>query len=137
MLELADEFIDSAIHFACKIAQHRGSDTLDVRDLQLHLESNLNLRIPGFSSDETRVSISQSAMVGDVLLGAVGAGKSRPGGAAATTSGPVGAGKPKGKANKEKGLKESSAADREREAALGRGLRAARMAAARTARKGS
>lgn len=37
MLELADEFIDSAIHFACKIAQHRGSDTLDVRDLQLHL----------------------------------------------------------------------------------------------------
>lgn len=37
MLELADEFIDSAIHFACKLAQHRGSDTLEVRDLQLHL----------------------------------------------------------------------------------------------------
>jgi len=137
MLELADEFIDSAIHFACKIAQHRGSETLDVRDLQLHLESNLNLRIPGFSSDETRVSISQSAMVGDVLLGAVGANKPRPGGAASTGSGP-GASKAKGKASKEKGSsKESGAAEKDKDAAIGRGLRAARMAAVRTARKGS
>jgi hypothetical protein len=101
-------------------------------------ESNLNLRIPGFSSDETRVSISQSAMVGDVLLGAVGASKPRPGGAAATSFGPGSATKAKGKASKEKGSsKESNVAEKEREAALGRGLRTARIAAVRTARKGS
>lgn len=104
------------------------------------IESNLNLRIPGFSSDETRVSISQSAMVGDVLLGAVGAAKSRPGGgtsSGANASG--GATKSKGKASKEKGgaAKESAASEKEREAALGRGLRTARMAAVRAARKGS
>lgn len=105
---------------------------------QRRTESNLNLRIPGFSSDETRVSISQSAMVGDVLLGAVGANKPRPGGAAATSSSVGGAGKAKGKATKDKGSsKESNAAEKEREAALGRGLRAARIAAVRTARKGS
>lgn len=107
----------------------------------MYIESNLNLRIPGFSSDETRVSISQSAMVGDVLLGAVGAGKSRPGGGASTTANGAGGGttKSKGKGSKEKGTasKESAANEKEREAALGRGLRAARMAAVRAARKGS
>jgi transcription initiation factor TFIID subunit 12 len=46
MLELADEFIDSAINFACRIAQHRGSDTLDVRDLQLHLGKTLVITLP-------------------------------------------------------------------------------------------
>ncbi|KAF8315881.1 hypothetical protein DL93DRAFT_816209 [Clavulina sp. PMI_390] len=131
MLEIADEFLDSVIHSACLIAQHRGSDGLDVRDLQLHLESNLNLRIPGFSSDETRVSISQSAMVGDVLLGAVGA-KARVG--TSSTSG-GGATKSKGK-GKEKGSSKDAAAA-EREASLGRGLRASRIAAVRGSKKGS
>ena len=42
MLELADEFIDDVTHFACRLARHRGSDTLDVRDLQLHLGSSPN-----------------------------------------------------------------------------------------------
>ena len=76
-------------------------------------------------------------MVGDVLLGAVGANKPRPGGAASTGSGP-GASKAKGKASKEKGpSKESGAAEKDKDAALGRGLRVARMAAVRTAKKGS
>lgn len=77
-------------------------------------------------------------MVGDVLLGAVGASKSRPGGASATSSGLGGTGKAKGKGNKEKGpSKDGSAAEKDREVALGRGLRATRMAAVRTAKKGS
>ncbi|KAH9935726.1 uncharacterized protein B0H18DRAFT_1082409 [Fomitopsis serialis] len=49
LLDIADEFIDS----------HRGGDTLEVKDLQLHLERNHNIRIPGFASDETRISLSQ------------------------------------------------------------------------------
>lgn len=56
LLDIADEFIDSVTNFACRLAKHRGGDTLEVRDLQLHLERNHNIRIPGFSSDETRMS---------------------------------------------------------------------------------
>lgn len=72
-------------------------------------------------------------MVGDVFLGAAGAGKNRP---SASSGGTTGKSKGKGAA-KEKAAKESSAADKEREAVLGRGLRTARMAAVRAARKGA
>ncbi|GLB34131.1 putative transcription initiation factor TFIID subunit A [Lyophyllum shimeji] len=60
LLSIADEFIDSVTNFACRLAKHRGGDSLEVRDLQLHLERNHNIRIPGFASDETRISLSQS-----------------------------------------------------------------------------
>jgi transcription initiation factor TFIID subunit 12 len=78
-LSIADEFIDSVTNFACRLAKHRGGETLEVRDLQLHLglllviyvsshssrpctERNHNIRIPGFASDETRISLSQSTV---------------------------------------------------------------------------
>ncbi|KAF8735448.1 hypothetical protein AX14_002032 [Amanita brunnescens Koide BX004] len=62
LLSIADEFIDSVTSFACRLARHRGGETLEVRDLQLHLERNHNIRIPGFASDETRISISQTSV---------------------------------------------------------------------------
>ncbi len=36
------------------MAKHRGSDTLDIKDIQLILERNWNIRIPGYSMDDIR-----------------------------------------------------------------------------------
>ncbi|TFK91356.1 hypothetical protein K466DRAFT_573757 [Polyporus arcularius HHB13444] len=62
LLDIADEFIDSVTNFGCRLAKHRGADALEVKDLQLHLERNHNIRIPGFASDEARISLSQTAI---------------------------------------------------------------------------
>ncbi|AET39319.1 Taf12p Ecym_4254 [Eremothecium cymbalariae DBVPG len=54
LLDLADDFITNVTSFACRLAKHRKSDNLDVRDIQLHLERNWNIRTPGYSADEIR-----------------------------------------------------------------------------------
>lgn len=55
LLDLADEFVTSVTSFASKLARHRHSENLDVRDVQLHLERNWNIRIPGYAADEIRM----------------------------------------------------------------------------------
>ncbi|KAH9059372.1 transcription initiation factor TFIID subunit A-domain-containing protein [Lactarius vividus] len=62
LLDIADEFIDSVTNFGCRLAKHRGGDTLETRDLQLHLERNHNIRIPGFASDLTPIALSQTGV---------------------------------------------------------------------------
>lgn len=54
MLDLADEFVTSVTSFACRLAKHRKSDMLDMRDVQLNLERNWNIRLPGYAADEIR-----------------------------------------------------------------------------------
>jgi transcription initiation factor TFIID subunit TAF12 len=50
LMDLSDEFVESATRFACQLARHRQGKTLEVRDLQLYLESHYRLRVPGFFS---------------------------------------------------------------------------------------
>lgn len=61
LLDLADDFIDSATHFACKVAKHRsnssasgrggnaaaGEPKLEAKDVQLVLERMWGIRVPG------------------------------------------------------------------------------------------
>jgi transcription initiation factor TFIID subunit 12 len=52
VLQLADDFV--VIGSACKLSKLRESPQLEIRDIQLILERNYNIRIPGYASDEVR-----------------------------------------------------------------------------------
>uniref|UniRef100_A0A1B6M181 Transcription initiation factor TFIID subunit 12 n=1 Tax=Graphocephala atropunctata TaxID=36148 RepID=A0A1B6M181_9HEMI len=54
LLQLADDFVESTVNAACLLAKHRKSNTLEVKDIQLHLERNWNMWLPGFGTDELR-----------------------------------------------------------------------------------
>ncbi|KAF1829743.1 hypothetical protein BDW02DRAFT_560506 [Decorospora gaudefroyi] len=54
VLQLADDFVDGVISNACKLSKLRDSPQLDIRDIQVILERNYNIRIPGYASDEVR-----------------------------------------------------------------------------------
>ena len=51
---MADDFVDTVIQSACRLAKLRDSSQLEVRDLQMVLERNYNIRVPGYASDELR-----------------------------------------------------------------------------------
>ncbi|KAF2152665.1 hypothetical protein K461DRAFT_226773 [Myriangium duriaei CBS 260.36] len=54
VLEMADDFVDDLLTSACRLAKIRPNSTLDIRDIQIILERNYNIRIPGYSLDEVR-----------------------------------------------------------------------------------
>lgn len=54
LLQLADDFIESTVSAACSLAKHRKASSVEVKDVQLHLERNWNMWIPGFGTDELR-----------------------------------------------------------------------------------
>lgn len=54
LMQIADDFIDSVVTASCQLAKHRKSNTVEVKDVQLHLERNWNMWIPGFGSDDLR-----------------------------------------------------------------------------------
>lgn len=54
LLQIADDFIDNVVTAGCQLARHRKSNTVEVKDIQLHLERNWNMWIPGFGSEELR-----------------------------------------------------------------------------------
>jgi len=76
ILQVADDFVDQVLHSACQLAKVRGSDVLEIRDIQLVLERNYNIRIPGYASDEIRtVRKFQPAPGWVAKMGAVQAAK--------------------------------------------------------------
>lgn len=89
-MQVADDFVDDLITAACRLAKLRGSATLDIRDLQLVLERQYNIRVPGFSSDEIRtVRRPQPAAGWAQKMGAVQAAKLTGGGSGSAGTGMV------------------------------------------------
>nr|CAG4646693.1 EOG090X0HZC [Macrothrix elegans] len=54
LLQIADDFIESTVSASCQLAKHRQATSLDVTDVQMHLERQWNMWIPGFGTDELR-----------------------------------------------------------------------------------
>jgi transcription initiation factor TFIID subunit 12 len=54
VLSLTDNFVDNVITRACQLAKLRQGQTLEVKDVQMVLERNYGIRIPGYSLDELR-----------------------------------------------------------------------------------
>ncbi|KXT00875.1 hypothetical protein AC578_971 [Pseudocercospora eumusae] len=54
ILEMTDNFVDEVITSACRLAKLRPGQTLDLRDIQITLERNYGIRVPGYSLDEVR-----------------------------------------------------------------------------------
>eukprot|EP00794_Sanderia_malayensis_P002641 gene2641-3058_t len=54
LLQIADDFIENIVGSASQLAKHRKSNTLEVKDIQLHLDRHWNMWIPGFGNEDLR-----------------------------------------------------------------------------------
>lgn len=54
LLQIADDFVENTLNAACTFAKHRKVNKVEVKDVQLYLEHNWNMWIPGFGTDELR-----------------------------------------------------------------------------------
>lgn len=54
VLQLADDFLDKVTKQAMRLAHHRGSKVLDVRDFQIILAKNFGIVVPGLGLPAVR-----------------------------------------------------------------------------------
>lgn len=61
---MADEFVKNTAEFACKLAKHRGSDTLEKDDVKFAIERLYNIQVPTkpTSADKAGLTIPQPSI---------------------------------------------------------------------------
>mmetsp|Transcript_18532 Transcript_18532/g.55932 ORF Transcript_18532/g.55932 Transcript_18532/m.55932 type:complete len:117 (-) Transcript_18532:217-567(-) len=57
--DVADDFVENVVAFACQLAAHRGSRTLETKDVQLALEKLWDMRLPGIGDSSAELRIVQ------------------------------------------------------------------------------
>jgi transcription initiation factor TFIID subunit 12 len=50
--EHIEDFVESALDYACRLAKHRKSRTIEARDVQLYLQKAWCQRVPGYGVEE-------------------------------------------------------------------------------------
>ncbi|KAL1530082.1 hypothetical protein AB1Y20_001004 [Prymnesium parvum] len=60
--DVADDFVENVASFACELAKHRESTTLEAKDIQLALEKNWNMRLPGVSDAQEMKAIKKTSV---------------------------------------------------------------------------
>ncbi|TKA22024.1 hypothetical protein B0A50_08539 [Salinomyces thailandicus] len=76
VLSLADDFVDNVITAACRLAKLRPNQMLELRDVQMVLERNWGIRVPGYTLEEVRqVKRFQPTLEWQKKMGAVGTAK--------------------------------------------------------------
>lgn len=54
LLQMAEEFVENAVNASCLLAKHRKVPKVETKDVQLYLEQNWNMWLPGFGTDELK-----------------------------------------------------------------------------------
>ncbi|XP_031625682.1 transcription initiation factor TFIID subunit 12 [Contarinia nasturtii] len=54
LLQIADDFVENTVNAACMLAKHRKASKVEVKDVQLYLERNWNMWLPGFGTEELK-----------------------------------------------------------------------------------
>eukprot|EP01006_Ploeotia_vitrea_P009809 TRINITY_DN24479_c0_g1_i3.p1 TRINITY_DN24479_c0_g1~~TRINITY_DN24479_c0_g1_i3.p1 ORF type:complete len:115 (+),score=3.28 TRINITY_DN24479_c0_g1_i3:54-398(+) len=52
LLDIADQFVSNTIVYSCMLAKLRGDNTLQLKDVNMCLEKNWNIRVPGYVVQE-------------------------------------------------------------------------------------
>merc|ERR1712072_1416332 len=59
LCELATDFVENAAASGCRLAKHRKSKVLEVRDLKAYLGRHWEISIPGFGTSDDRLTKSR------------------------------------------------------------------------------
>ncbi|KAI9327376.1 hypothetical protein BDR26DRAFT_875522 [Obelidium mucronatum] len=57
LADMATDFVKDAAAQACKLARHRGSDTVQMEDAMLPIDMKWKIRVPGFNQDVQQLAM--------------------------------------------------------------------------------
>ena len=59
LLSLADDFVERVVGFSCALAKHRGSTTLEARDVALHLKQVWDIELRDYPLSHSNPSTTE------------------------------------------------------------------------------